>query len=203
MKVARDLAAILGSGQVWRGAGLAQVRAAATGHAALDAQLPGGGWPLGQLSEVLHARDGVGELSLALPLLARLTQAGAQVAMIAPPCIPYAPALAAAGLALSRLLVVDAGSEAEALWAAEQLLHARAAAVLLWAPRADTPSLRRLQLAAESGDGIVLSYRPASAESQFSPAALRLRVWREQGAPRAEILKARGGRSGLRVALMS
>ena len=45
---------------VWRGGELEHVVHATvpTGHRALDRELPGGGWPVGTLSEVLH--DGVG-----------------------------------------------------------------------------------------------------------------------------------------------
>ena len=63
-----------------------------TGHTALDALLPQGGWPRRALTELLLPADGVGELALLLPTLARLTQAGSAVAVIAPPYIPYAPA---------------------------------------------------------------------------------------------------------------
>ena len=40
-----------------------------TGHAALDAALPGGGWPPRALTELLLPADGVGEISLLFPAL--------------------------------------------------------------------------------------------------------------------------------------
>ena len=79
-----------------------------TGHAALDALLPQGGWPRRALTELLLPADGVGELALLLPTLARLTQAGSAVAVIAPPYIPYAPAWQAAGVDLALLEIVEA-----------------------------------------------------------------------------------------------
>src|SRR3954464_9934120 len=94
---------------VWRGSALVHAPAAiATGFAALDAELPGGGWPGGALIELLPAAPGIGELGLVLPALARLTAAGKHAVCLAPPHLPYAPALAAAGLDLTRLLVVRA-----------------------------------------------------------------------------------------------
>lgn len=177
---------------VWRAHEQAQIKAEPTGFVALDRVLPGGGWPLGAVSEVLHAQPGVGELSLALPLLARLTQARRPIAFVAPPMRPYAPRLAGAGVALSHAWVVDPDRAQDRLWCAEQLLRAAAGAVLLWIDQADTQSLRRLQLAAEDSEGCVLVYRPDRFAAESTPSALRLRVWREQGAPQVQVLKCRG-----------
>src|SRR5690606_11269280 len=91
---APSLDALLSAQTVWR-AGRAPATAAGgepTGHAALDALLPQGGWPRRALTELLLPADGVGELSLLLPTLARMTQAGTVVAVVAPPYLPYAPA---------------------------------------------------------------------------------------------------------------
>ncbi|MGQ0621149.1 MAG: translesion DNA synthesis-associated protein ImuA [Panacagrimonas sp.] len=188
---------------VWRASQQAAVRAEPTGHAELDRVLPGGGWPIGAVSEVLYARHGVGELSLTLPLLARLTQSARPVALVFPPMLPYAPRLAVSGLQLDRVLIVDSDpqqgrdrdAESNDLWVAEQLLRAGAGAVLLWIEKAQAQSLRRLQLAAESGDGCVLLLRPEKFAAESTPSALRLRVWRERGgAPCVEVLKCRGAR---------
>lgn len=188
-----DARSLLGP-RLWRGHEQAQIRTEATGFAELDRALPGGGWPLGAASEILHAQPGVGELSLALPLLARLTQVQRKVALVAPPCLPYAPRFAAAGVRLEHLSVVEAASASDALWAAELLLRAGAGALLLWTGACETQALRRLQLAAESGDACLLLYRPEAHAGQSTPSALRLRVWREQGAPCVEVLKCRGAR---------
>ncbi len=199
---AAALQVVLRDARLWRGDSAAPLRAEASGHATLDAVLPGGGWPLGALSEILHPRPGVGELSLALPLLARLTRAKKHVAFVAPPFIPYAPALANAGVELRYTLVVEPREVADALWSVEQLLHAQAGAVLLWQPRIDTTALRKLQLAAETGGGIGLLYRPLAAMSESSVAGLRLRIGREDsGVPSVEVLKCRGLRPPARYAL--
>lgn len=180
--------------RVWRAQEQAAIHAEPTGYSALDRVLPGGGWPLGAVSEILHAQLGVGELSLALPLLARFTQAGRPVALIAPPHPPYAPKLAASGLQLDRTLVVETASAEDGLWSAEQLLRAGAGAVLLWIGKADAQSLRRLQLAAENGEGCALLIRSESFAAESTPSALRLRVWRESGSAFVEVLKCRGMR---------
>lgn len=180
--------------RLWRAHEQAQILAESTGYTALDKVLPGGGWPTGSVSEILHARIGVGELSLALPLLARLTQSKRPVALIAPPLLPYAPRLAAAGLQLARVLVVEADADADALWSAELLLRAGSGAVLLWIGKCDAQALRRLQLAAETADACALILRPDSFAAESTPSALRLRVWREHGAPCVEVLKCRGAK---------
>ena len=124
----------------------------ATGHAALDALLPGGGWPRGALVELMLQEEGIGELSLVLPALAALSREERWIALIAPPHIPYAPALAAAGLELSRLLVVRTANTADTLWAMEEALRSGAcAAVLAWPAAISERAQRRLQLAAEEG----------------------------------------------------
>lgn len=162
--------------------------AAPTGHLELDAALPSGGWPESALSELLLAADGIGEITLLLPTLVRLTQQGRAVVWVAPPYRPYAPALARAGVDLGRLHVIEAGEQAP--WALEQCLRSQAcAAVLGWLPRADDRCLRRLQVAAETGHALGFVFRPESAAHNPSPAALRLHL--QSGLLR--VLKCRGG----------
>lgn len=195
------LQAVLADPRLWRGSGAAPLRAQATGWAALDAWLPGGGWPCGAVSEVLHAQPGVGELSLLLPLLARLTRNGRFIAFIAPPCRLHAPTLAAGGVDLAHTLVVQPQNDTDALWSAEQLLHAGSAALLLWCRDIETTAMRRLQLAAENGDGLALLMRPLVAAQSASVAALRLRIERVAGTPTVAVLKCRGAPPAQRIAL--
>lgn len=167
-----------------------------TGWSELDAALPGGGWPLGALTEILTDAPGVGELGMLLPALNTLVARRLWLAWVAPPMVPYAPALAAHGLDLSRVLSVTPQGDTQALWAAEQLLHARATgAVLLWTHSRDERHLRRLQLAAESSGSLAILFRSAHMASSSSPAALRLRVSgasRVDRGPDVEVLKCRG-----------
>lgn len=194
---------------VWRAGerSLSAIRAVPSGCAALDAQLPGGGWPLGALIEVLAARGGLGALALFLPALARLGREGARwIVFVAPPHLPYAPALAAAGLELARVLVIDAAgalrdarrtgeaAPAAALWAFEQALRSGACtAALGWFPRVEMIALRRLQLAAEAGAALAVAFRPAVAAAAPSPAALRIALEAHDGEVCARVLKCRGG----------
>lgn len=179
---------------IWRRGALRTNAADAlpTGFEALDAALPGGGWPCGALIEILIDEDGIGECSLLLPALAALTAARRRVALVAPPYIPYAPALAAAGVDLAQLVHIDA-SAVDTHWTAEQCLRAGCCgAVLNWLPRTDYRQLRRLQLAAETGGAIGFVFRPLAAARETSPAALRLKIVADAHGPRIEILKCRG-----------
>lgn len=182
------------SALVWRGAGLAPTTPAlATGFPALDAELPGGGWPTGALTEILSRHEGIGELGLLLPALAALTTTGKRVAWLAPPHVPYAPALAAAGIDLTRLVVIRATGRRDALWAAEQVLRAASChALLAWLPRVRYPELRRLAVAAGSGRAFVVLWRAAEAALESTPACLRLVLEPADGALAVRILKRRG-----------
>lgn len=164
-----------GAATLWQGDQLAvpQRPACPTGFAALDAELPGGGWPAAGLTELLLDAPGGGELQLLGPGLAR--RAERPLVWVAPPLPPYAPALQALGLALERLVWVDPANAADAAWAAEQVLRAGAAgAVLWWCERPQAAMLRRLHLAAQEGATPLFALRATSAREQSSPAPLRL-----------------------------
>jgi protein ImuA len=196
--IAGPLAEILrDSAQIWRGSETAHPKTLPTGFPGLDARLPGGGWPIGNLVEIVPACEGLGELSLCLPLLAALCRDGRRAAFVAPPHIPYAPALQRAGLPLDSILWVDAAREEDARWSAEQLLRdGQTGAVLLWTAVDDERLLRRLQLAAETGRALAFLYRPSSTLRKASPAALRIALHPDGDHTRADLLKVRGGHPG-------
>lgn len=174
--LAGSMDALLAARTVWRaGRGSATAaRGVPTGHAALDALLPLGGWPQGAVTEILLPADGVGELALLMPTLSRLTRAGGLVVLVDPPYVPYAPAWQAAGVDLRRLEVVQADAR-DAPWAFEQCLRSAAcAAVLGWPRTSDARALRRLQVAAGTGDCLGFAFRDRSHAGNPSPAALRI-----------------------------
>ncbi len=200
----KGLASLLANPGIWRAScAPASFDTLPTGYPGLDAHLPGGGWPARLLTEILLERPGLGELSLVMPVLARL-QAEARaagrtgwVAWVMPPLLPYAPALAAAGLDPGSLLVVKAGGagSGDALWAMEQaLISGHCAAVLGWPGRAGDREIRRLQLAAQTGGIPAMLFRTAGSRPTASAAALRLRLTVRQDGIWLEALKSRGGR---------
>src|SRR5687767_9884352 len=179
---------------VWRGGPLAcAVPGVPTGFAELDRELPGGGWPAGALTELFARREGIGELQLVLPALAALTWAGKRVVWLAPPYLPYAPALAAAGVNLEHLAVIRAPGRRDALWAAEQALRAGCCHALLgWFRKAAYDDLRRLAVAAEASSAWVALFRPLQAAAESSPACLRLALEADGEGLAVKILKRRG-----------
>ena len=195
MKASSSLAAVLDRPDVWRGDALSLgVPGISSGFAALDAELPGGGWPVGALTEILPAHEGIGELRLLGPSLASLAQRGAQLAWISPPYPPYPPALAAAGIELGKLLIVRTAAPKDTLWAIEQALRSNACgAVLGWLPKTTQyADLRRLQLAAEGGRAAAFLFRSGDAVGNSSPAALRIALSTAGGGLAIRLLKRRG-----------
>ncbi|MDP4300102.1 translesion DNA synthesis-associated protein ImuA [Leptothrix discophora] len=205
------------AGQVWAADRIADaVRPVlASGHEALDAQLPGGGWPVGALTELLLDQPGHGEWRLLGPLLAGLARSGGRWVAIAPPLRPHGPALRALGLDLAQGLWIDVASDADAAWAAEQALRSveRAGvaaspaapadsartAVLWWSDERtaalSTGTLRRLHLAVQASEALLFVLRPVARAGRSTPAPLRLQAGVDPEQPtrlRLRILKRRG-----------
>ena len=189
------LDAVLAHPAIWRGGDCAPEPAAvATGFAALDTVLPGGGWPQA-LTEIQLSGEGIGELRLVLPGLARLQADGRDVIWIAPPYVPYAPALAAAGLDLGRLVIVRPATAADAQWAFGEALRApECGAAFLW-PQGmlDERVARRLQVAARDGGSWGVLWRRPGERQTTVAAPLRLAL--SPAAPRlaVRVVKRRGG----------
>jgi protein ImuA len=190
--------------------GRAATAGRATGFAALDAELPGGGWPPQALTELLLPHPGVGELRLLAPALAALQQGTSglprSVMLFDPPAQPCAWAWSALGLDVRQLVIVRGRDglqgrartllpAADTLWALEQALASgQVGAVLAWLPtRLRGDSLRRLQLAAQSHPGPAFLLRDI--EARLKPSAAPLRLQLATGAPdqlRLRFLKRRG-----------
>jgi hypothetical protein len=179
---------------VWRGGALARgADALPSGFATLDAELPGGGWPRQGLTELLADDAGIGELGLVLPALAKLTSTGKRTVWISPPHTPYAPALMAAGLDLTHLLIVRPASRRDALWAAEQALRSAGChALAAWLARPRYAELQRLAVAAETSAAAAFLFRPLPAAAESSPACLRLALKPAGAELSIRILKRRG-----------
>lgn len=179
---------------LWRGR-LAHkniTRCIPTGYTELDALLPGGGWPMDVLIEIISPCWGVGELQLLAPLMSAITRRQRWLLWIAPPYLPYAPALQQADIDTRFVLLVKKDIEqSDLLWSIEKALQTEACGlVLAWPDFVSNPRLRRLQLSAASGrtQGVLFRHQ----ETKNSPSALRLGLTPAFGGVDVKVLKARG-----------
>ncbi|WP_457426857.1 translesion DNA synthesis-associated protein ImuA [Roseateles sp. P5_E7] len=199
-------------GRLWRGSSLSTATdpTLPSGFAALDAELPGGGWPLRAVTELLTPQAGVLEWRLLAPALhgwwagqalpaaapGRRARAATPVLrsllLINPPHTPHLPGLQALGLPHAALVWVSATTPAQALWAAEQAIKSRVA-VLAWLPEARPEQIRRLQVGMLSSDAPAFLVRPERVQQQSSAAPLRLVVQPGDGwGLNVHLLKRRG-----------
>jgi protein ImuA len=164
---------------VWRGislgAGVSTV--ISSGFACLDDELPGSGWPSGSCTEILQAQPSVAEWRLLAPAIKQVVAAGKDVVVVGPPKVPHLPGLQRIGLDERRLVWVHAETPAERLWVTEQLVKANATGLLLsWLPQARQEQIRRLQVCAQSSEGLVFLCRPIAAQFESSAAPLRVQL---------------------------
>jgi len=170
-----------------------------TQHGKLDQTLSQSGWPLSCTTELLTSDDGGGEFSLLLPALAKLSQEKKWIAFIAPPSIPYGPALSAAGINTDRILMVHPRNTKELLWATEQALKTgTCSAVISWFGNVDIADsdLRRIQAAANLSQCLHIQYRDTKFATQPSPAALRLNLSARPSQLKINVVKQRGSWGG-------
>lgn len=163
---------------IWRGTDIGQAgqSVVSSGFLALDAQLPGGGWPCNALTELLQPQPSLCEWRLLSPALARLVASGGQILLVGPPKRPHMPGLLKLGISEKNLVWIAADTPAERLWTTEQLVKANPSggAILAWLPQARAEQLRRLQVHAQSCDCPVFLFRPEAAQLDASPAPLRV-----------------------------
>jgi hypothetical protein len=168
--------------RLWRGDMLVSTKnSISSGFSALDAQLPGNGWPTHCLTELLCPTAGVGELRLIAPALSRLVKAGRQVVLLLPTedehRLVYPDGWSQLGIDPGSLLMIRASRPADRLWAIEQTLKSASFGALLgWVDPLRPEALRRLQVAAAGADGLSFLFRPQQAQHHASPAPLRLVV---------------------------
>ncbi len=182
-------------GDFLRTSQLAAISAVPSGYTELDEMLPEGGWPRGAVTEILMARQGISTLRLLMPALSQLSHDDRWICWVAPPHMPCAEALVAAGIDLSRVLLVHPKAQQDGLRVVEQSLRSgRCCAVLAWPTLDGDALLRRLQHAAEAGDALGFLFRSQQFTQRSSPAALRIQLDVDiNNQLLATLLKHRGG----------
>ena len=168
---------LLKTNRIWQASDKKKARPAlSSGYPELDQQLHYSGWPQGALSELLLSANGIGELRLLAPLMAKLSSQSGHICWINPPFQPYAPALSHLGIQLDKLIIINSHSDQDTVWAAQQAMNSKAcSAVLTWLPQKSlSKEVRKLSLAAENSQcwGVVLRHH--NLQTQSSAAALRI-----------------------------
>lgn len=168
---------------LWRAhqIGSIQSEVICSGHPELNQHLPGGGWAGNQCTELLIPHPGIGEVSFLIPALQRVSLKKKRVVFINPPFTPTPNVLHQSGISVQQLVLINACTEAQRLWAIDQVIQSNTfGALLAWLPENKKyighRQLLRLQHHASSSTGLSFLFRSASASKYSSPAALRIKL---------------------------
>ncbi|MBM3967439.1 MAG: hypothetical protein FJ308_20650 [Planctomycetes bacterium] len=198
-----------------------------SGSVGMDGCLPGGGYAKGSMLELVHGGMshrrgmfcGMGLMGLGVRIAKEWISDGRYLVILDRDRQFYAPGVAAMGVPLERLIVLQPSSESDAIWGMDQALRNGAAgAVVAWVHRLEDRVARRLQLATEHGGGLGVLLRDFHS-SRTSPSWADVQ-WRVRGSDRTaddhasrrvldwqkrwydmELTRAIGGRVGSRVRL--
>jgi protein ImuA len=161
---------------------------ASTGLAEIDGALPWGGLPPG-LHEIAAATGDAAKAGFVVSLIGRrpgqvLWCRSRHTALEAGD--PYGPGIASLGLSPDRLILIEAAKTAELLWAMEEGARVKGlAAIVADGVTPDLTAGRRLQLAAEAGDGLIFLL-PAGRQTAASSALTRWFVGSAPSRPEAD-----------------
>ena len=163
--------------RIWRGnaLGASDDPAISSGFQGLDKELPGGGWPTRNLTELLLPAEGLGEIRLLSPTLEEITRSERNILLVAPPYIPYVHAWEHLGINSRHIVMVRVCKPAERLWTLEQGIRSAAfGTIISWLPEASQQTMRKLQILSRTAASLVFLFR--SARAQFEPSAAPLRI---------------------------
>jgi len=193
-----------------------------SGSVAMDRCLPGGGYAKGSMLELVHGGMshrrglfcGMGLMGLGVRIAKEWIADGRYLVILDRDRQFYAPGVAAMGVPLERLIVLQPSSESDAIWGMDQALRNSAVgAVVAWVHRLEDRVARRLQLATEQGGGLGVLLRDFHS-SRTSPSWSDIQ-WRVRGSDRVsdnavdwqkrwyemELTRVVGGRIGSRLRL--
>ena len=163
---------------IWRGHSQVFIRdtGVTTGYAPLDQALKDKGWPQGGLIELCSPNYDC-DWWLLHPGLIKSTEDGSYMVLVAPPYVPYAPALRQIGIPLEQLLVVTPNSKADLIACMVEFGQSPACRGLLaWQQgfNLSYTELRKIHLACSEQAGLYALFRHQRHIRESSPASLRL-----------------------------
>lgn len=162
-----------------------------SGSVGMDRCLPGGGYAKGSMLELVHGGMshrrglfcGMGLMGLGVRIAKEWVSDGKYLVILDRDRQFYAPGVAAMGVPLERLIVLQPSSESDAIWGMDQALRNSAVgAVVAWVHRLEDRVARRLQLATEHGGGLGVLLRDFHS-SRTSPSWSDVQ-WRVRGSDR-------------------
>ncbi len=163
--------------RIWRGdaLGASNDPVISSGFSGLDKELPGGGWPTRNLTELLLPAEGLGEIRLLSSALAEITRSERNILLVAPPDIPCMHAWEHLGIDSRHIVMIKVCKPAERLWTLEQGIRSAAFGTIVgWVPEASQQTTRKLQILSRTAASLVFLFRPVRA--QFEPSAAPLRI---------------------------
>jgi protein ImuA len=175
-----------------------------TGLSAIDALMPGGGFPRGSVHEILSDPNYGTPRFFALLLAKSL---GGVIVWCDPDGTLYPPAVAAAGVPMEKLYLLHPKTQADQSWAIAECMRCKGvSATIAQVGKLSRIEARRLQLAAEQGGGIGILLRAMDRNASVYAAASRWLVSPAQGLRtvqrwKIQLIHAHGGRIGQTVIL--
>lgn len=193
--------------QQWQGAAENTARGFATGLPAIDELLPHQRFARGVIHELLAMPNHPTPRFFALLLAKAATGAKSPLVWCDPLQTLFPPAIAAAGIPLENVYLLNPRTQVEQSWAVAECMRCKGvSATIAQVSRLTRLEARRLQLAAEKGGGIGLLLRPMNAGASVYAAATRWLIAPAKGERTVQrwtvqLIHAHGGRVGTTVIL--
>ena len=167
-----------------------------TGYTELDQYLPGGGWPLGTLTEILIRSPEETPLWLIIPALAKLNNEPRWQVWTSPAHIPYAPALMSSGIDLSKILILNPPTYKDIVWTIEQSLSSGVcSAVVFWLRTLTNKTSHRFKLAATHGGAWAICFCLLGQSQNETMSSLKLSYLPNRYGGEINILRCSGNKS--------
>ena len=175
---------------VWHGTQQKAAYASQTSqYPELDEKLDGG-FPESGVVDIASP-SGIGELRLLLPFLLRQKR---MLVYINPPGQVCAEQLHHYGIDITQVLVIYPDKTNDALWAAEQCMKSGACAtVMLWQNTVEVHQIKRLQVAAETGQSLLFLHRSNDKSTISLPVTLGLTLSANDTGLDIQVRKRKGG----------
>ena len=144
---------------------------------ALEGLLPSGGWPKGEIVEIIAPDEHTDVMPLVIPALVPPGLQDRWLGLVAPPYLPRASLLSAPGVDATRILQINPHTGRSGLWTLEQMLGSGNFSIVMAWPACDTELMaRRLQRAAIAGNTLGILFRTGKHSKPASRIGLRLKL---------------------------